>query len=1225
LIENFVIIDYIQSPIELEKKYMILLRLLIVPCLLLVAPVVTKAQLYFTENKGQWDAKVLFKTEAGNSAFFLSKDGYTILMNHPEDYLRQAEYNHGHRFDSSSKSKQPITPPDKMRAHAFRVKFAGGNFSSKVVMEKPLPEHENYFIGNDQSKWASECKLYQAITYKDVYPNIDVRYYVQGEQLKYDIILYPGADVSKVQMHYEGADRLSIKNNELVIGTSVGEARELKPYTYQFLEGKRETIQCKYKITNGNTVSFDVKGYDKTTTLVIDPSLVFSSFSRSTRDNWGFTATPGPDGSMYGGGIAQPTGFPVSSGAIQGTGGGPSGGTQPSDIAIIRLSPDGRNRIFATYLGGSGLEQPHSLITDAAGNLVIAGRTNSSNYPVTAPNAGTSGGYDIFVTKINSTGTAIIGSIKICGPADDGVNIKSNRNGPQSLQRNYGDDGRSEVILDRNNFILVASSTQSGNFFTNNGFKTTLSGFQDGVVIKLNPNANAVVWSTYLGGNGDDAAFVLTENPVTGDIYVGGGTTDGNGWSTPGSATPVVQPNYNGGLADGFVANIRDLGTSVTYIRKTFIGTGGTDIVYGVQFDKLGFPYIMGTNTGTMAPINAAYSVTNARQFIAKLQPDLSAFLYLTTFGTANASAPNISPTAFLVDNCENVYVSGWGGEISNGNPGYPTSGTFGLPVTSDAYQSNTDGSDFYFFVLKRNAASQLYGSFFGQLGGGGGWDHVDGGTSRFDANGIIYQAVCANCKSVTTGPLTSPFPISANAFGNVNPATDGGGCNLGMIKLRFDLDGVDVGLRAVGARQLNFCLPATVLFTDTIKLAKQYIWIWGDGSRNDTTSTNPFPHTFNSAGFFDIKVIGIDSNSCNLKDSATMRIRVTTDSVDIGFNFARQACNSLTFNFTNTSDKLTSIPNFGPKSFMWVWGDGSKNDTIPGFSPPLSHTFPAPGTYNVRLVLIDSNFCNTGDSAGFVNFQVIDNVRAGFSLENLCVPDTLKVVDTSFGALTYLWVSSDGQTSTDPVPKFAYTTPGTYTITQTVFNPNTCNLQATTQRTFEAFAKPVAGFSYTPNPAEENTPTRFTSTSSPDVVRWLWDFGDGASSTLPNPTHQYIKPAINTVCLSVFNAQGCFDSVCIPVESIINILNDLPSAFTPNGDGVNDVFQLRGFGITKMTLRVYNRQGLMVFETRSQNIGWDGKYKGLAQPMDAYAWTLDVEYFSGEKLRKKGDVTLIR
>lgn len=1191
------------------------------------------AQLYFTENKGQWDKQVLFKTDAGSSTLFLGKDGYTVLMKHPQDYLAAAEYYHGHAFDSTQKNTQQRRElPKEVRAHAYKVKFAGANFNTQVIKEKPTSGYENYFIGTDASKWAKECKSYLVITYKNIYPNIDLRYYVQDEQLKYDLVVFPGADLSKIQLYYEGNTSLNVKNQELVVGTSVGEARELKPYTYQFINGQKEFVNCKYKVT-GNTVSFDVKNYNKATTLIIDPSLVFSSYSRSTTDNWGFTATPGPDGSFFGGGIAQQTGFPVSPGAVQGVGGGGPGGAGgvPPDVVIIRLSPDGSNRIYATYLGGNGLEQPHSLIADAQGNLVIAGRTNSSNFPVTAPNQGPTGGYDIFVTKLNATGTAIIGSIKIGGTADDGVNINSDRSsGPQTLLRNYGDDGRSEVILDANNNILLASCTRSGDFPVPRGFQTTFGGNQDGVIIKLNPDCSAMAWSTYFGGAGDDAAFVLSQSPVTNSIYVAGGTTSSG---LLGAGGAVVEPAYNGGLTDGFVTTINDLGASVAMIRTTYIGTSLTDIVYGIQFDRNGFPYIMGTTTGTMTAFttisgNVIFSNPNARQFIAKLQPNLSAYVYRTTFGTSGAIAPNISPIAFLVDNCENVYVSGWGGGANTRFGNYPSAGTSGLTVTPDAFQGLTDGSDFYFFVLAKNAVSQLYGSFFGQRGGDGGWDHVDGGTSRFDGQGVIYQAVCANCKNVNSGiPLSAPFPITAGVFGNTNPAVGGGGCNLGMVKLRFNLSGIDVALRAVGARQLNFCLPATVQFIDTVQQAKQYIWIWGDGSRNDTTNINPFTHVYNTAGIFNVKVIGIDSNSCNVKDSAFMRIRVTTDSVDVDYNFTRRGCNSLTFDFTNTSDRLTSIPTFGPKSFMWVWGDGSRNDTIPAFAPtPISHSFPAPGIYNVRLVLIDSNFCNTGDSSAIINFSVIDNVRAGFSVGNVCVPDTVNVIDTSFGGLTYLWVSSDGQTSTNPIPQFIYTVPGQYTITQTVFNPNTCNLQATTSRTFQASAAPVPGFFYNPNPSQENTPTRFTSTASADVIRWLWDFGDGATSTQRDPIHQYTRPnPANIVCQTVFNAAGCVDSICIPVESVINVVNDLPSAFTPNGDGVNDQFFVRGFGITKMTLRVFNRQGLMVFESQTQSIGWDGRYKGLPQPMDAYAWTLDIEYFTGEKFRKKGDVTLIR
>ena len=158
--------------------------------------------------------------------------------------------------------------------------------------------------------------------------------------------------------------------------------KESSPYTYQTdVNGKKE-IQCKYVIKD-NVVKFYVKNYDPTKTLIIDPVIVFCSFSGSTADNWGFTATYGPDGSMYGGGIVFGSGFPTSSGAYQTTYQG--GGAVGIDIGIIKLSPDGSNRIYATYLGGSGDEQPHSLIVDPQGNLVVAGRSNSTNYPVLNP------------------------------------------------------------------------------------------------------------------------------------------------------------------------------------------------------------------------------------------------------------------------------------------------------------------------------------------------------------------------------------------------------------------------------------------------------------------------------------------------------------------------------------------------------------------------------------------------------------------------------------------------------------------------------------------------------------------------------------------------------------------------------------------------------------------------------------------------------------------------
>jgi gliding motility-associated-like protein len=265
------------------------------------------------------------------------------------------------------------------------------------------------------------------------------------------------------------------------------------------------------------------------------------------------------------------------------------------------------------------------------------------------------------------------------------------------------------------------------------------------------------------------------------------------------------------------------------------------------------------------------------------------------------------------------------------------------------------------------------------------------------------------------------------------------------------------------------------------------------------------------------------------------------------------------------------------------------------------------------------------GDSASFLNFQVASTIRAGFSVENGCVPYRPVITDTSFGAVTYEWVTSNGQRSTLAQPNFIFNTPGTYTIKQIIANAFSCNLKDSTVRTFIVYGPPRAGFTYNPFPSQENEPTRFTSTASADVVKWDWFFGDGNTSGQKDPVHQYIAAGFFNVCQIVTNANRCKDTICQSVQAVINTLQDLPSAFTPNGDGINDIFLVRGFGIVRMTFRIFNRQGLLVFESKSQNIGWDGNYNGSPQPMDAYAWTLDIEYFTGEKLRRTGDVTLIR
>lgn len=1180
----------------------------------------------FIENKGQWDEKVLFMAKVSAGAFFIHKDGFTVVQHNNNDWSRLHQLVHEKGFhrnegDEKSKDEIPVSPGGDviLRSHAYTVNFENANTKAQVIPDKPLFTYNNYFIGNDPSKWAANCKTYQGITIKDIYPNIDVRYYSDAGTMKYDLIVNPGGNVSSVLLKYNGVNKLEIKNKELVIWTSVGKLRELSPYTYQYKETGRVEVGAKYKL-RGNTVQFDVSAFDNKSVLVIDPTLIFCSLSGSSADNWGFTATYGPDGSMFGGGIVFGQGFPSSPGAFQTSYGGGSGGCFGNagfDMGIIKLSADGSTRLYATYIGGSGNEMPSSLIADPQGNLIVAGRTNSINYPTTTPLIGSGGSWDITITKLNATGTAMIGSVKIGGSSDDGANITPCGGNALSLQQNYGDESRSEVIIDGGGNIYLASCTQSTNFPILGGFQSSNSGRQDGVLLKFSSNLSTRLFSTYLGGLENDAAYVLSIDPVSGNIYVAGGTESDN---LPGTTTGTIGTTNRGSI-DGYVSIVSNDGSAI--LKTTYLGTSGIDQVFGIQFDRFGFPYVMGQTTGTWPIQNANWSQPNGKQFISKLRPDLSGYVYSTTFGKGEAF-PDISPVAFLVDRCENVYVSGWGGKVI---ASYNNSGAQGLPVTADAIKSSPDlntstrlGQDFYFFVLEKNATNQLYGSYFGQNAPSTTGDHVDGGTSRFDENGVIYQAICANCGN------TLPYPTTPGVWAPSKPAS--ANCNLAMVKIGFEFAGVGSAVQSYidGVRgDTAGCVPLTVEFRDTLMQAVSYEWQFGDGSPQITTTTPNTTHTYAAVGTYQVMLVAIDSTTCNIRDTSYMNIKVGDTEALLDFNVTKlDPCDAFRYQFDNTSVTPPGFP-FTNTSLTWDFGDNTPRLTGNG---PMFHTYAAPGTYNVTLILQDDRYCNSPDSI-VKQIRVAALVKADFEIPGTgCAPFNAVFNNISAGGSQFTWDFGDGSTSTDVSPVHLYNNPGTYTITLTAIDSATCNIIDSKSLTITIYSNPVADFSAAPQPPVINSPISFTNLSSQDAINFKWLFGDGDSLVTNSRAiieHEYNATGVFNACLIAINAAGCADTVCKEVTTLIEPALDVPNAFTPLSGDVNSRIFVRGFGFAKMKFTIWARWGEKVFETNDKRIGWDGRYKGKLLPMDVYAYTVDVEFSDGTKATKKGDITLIR
>ncbi len=728
-----------------------------------------------------------------------------------------------------------------------------------------------------------------------------------------------------------------------------------------------------------------------------------------------------------------------------------------------------------------------------------------------------------------------------------------------------------------------------------------------------------MLFASFLGGAGDDACFVLKLNPITGDLYVAGATTSTN---MNGDKTGTVQPAFAGGICDGFISIISNDGSILK--KTTYLGTSGFDAIYGIDFDKFGFPYVMGSTTGKwITTANVGFINVGAKQFVSKLKPDLSDFVYSTTFGSASAN-PNISPVAFLVDRCENVYVSGWGGWLYADKDPYGLAGTAGMPVSPNAIKKITDNRDFYFIVIQKNASALLYGTFFGQNDGPQSIsEHVDGGTSRYDRNGIIYQGICANC----AGHSLTPFPTSPGVWSPRN-GTGGAGCNLAAVKIAFNFAGVGADPRSVinGRYDSSGCVPLPVLFIDTLHNAKKYIWNFGDGTPDTAISGFQIWHTYTTTGTFRVKLVAIDSNSCNVADTGYLNIRVRTDRAILNFDIAKlPPCESLNYMFTNTSIPPAAKP-FQADDFTWDFGDGTRK---PADLPPgsITHAYASSGTYMVRLILNDTSYCNYPDSLTDT-LRVSPIVKAQFEISDGCAPYNADFNNTSLAGQHFQWDFGDnsgGSTQVNPTHLYADT--GTYTIHLTAIDSGTCNIRSDTSITIHVHGRPTAIFSTTPQPADYNVPTVFHNNSL-NANHYTWLFGDGDSTDKQSSDtviYQYQYTGTFNACLIAYNQYQCADTACQEVQSLINPLLDVPNAFTPGRFGENSIITVKGFGIVSMNWKIYNRFGQLVFQSNSPYLGWDGNYNGKPQPMGVYAYTLDATFDDGTKTTKKGDITLIR
>jgi gliding motility-associated-like protein len=1259
-----------------------------------------KNHVEFRENKGQWNSNVLYKARIPGGNLYLEQNELTYQFYNEEDLTRIDDLHHGF-------IKNPQHQDSIIRMHAFKAEFLNSintNLSPSIARF----DYENYFIGNDQTKWASRVKKYEVVKYQEIYEKIGLQFYVKNNFLKYDFNVMIGGDPQKIKINYKGVDSIYIKDENLYIKTSVNEIIEQKPYAYQIIRGKEKEVKCRFILKN-DTLSFELpRGYKEELPLIIDPALVFASYSGSTVDNWGYTSTFNEAGNLYGGGVSFGTGYPITTGAYQELYGGGQ-----RDISITKFSPDGAALIYSTYLGGNNYENPHSLIVNNNDELLIFGTTNSTNFPVSINGADTSqnGAYDMFVAKLNASGTVLLGSTYIGGTGNDGLNNVT------PLKYNYADDHRGEIIIDANDDVYVGSVTQSLDFpITGGTIQPTSAGQQDACIFKISSDLTTLNWSTYLGGDSTDAAYSLQLDDV-GNILVTGGTVSSNFPTTAG----VVQPTFQG-YVDGWITKLNNNASSI--LASTYVGTSNYDQAFFVQLDTANNVYVVGQTTGAY-PITppSVYNNPGSGQFIHKFTPDLSTTVFSTTFGTSSGFV-DIALSAFLVNECNYILVSGWGGQVNYAYSSATSSTTTGLPITANAIQSTTDGSDYYLTMFSEDADTLLFATFFG---GNASPDHVDGGTSRFDKKGIVYQAVCASCGSV---PNTD-FPTTPGAWSNIQ---NGNNCNLGV----FKIDLTRLTANAEVYTTPFYCIGDTIDFQNLSNGGITYYWDFADG--NSSTLFEP-SHVYDSIGTYTVMLIALDSISCVNQDTDYVDVFIggpptaiispingicRGDSTQLNISGGVSYAWSPNYNISNDS---TSNPIVWPDTttiYTVISSDSCGSDTnqiaiivyqknisvIPDFSicwgqsvqiyatgginylwspaltlnnPNIENPTATPLTTTSYTVYItDINGCSW-DTSMIITTDSVLPLASASNDTLICLGDTVNLIAS--GGVNYSWIPTNGiinsnndTISISPTQNTQYIvdvsnacgidfdtvdvivqSPIVFAWPDTTICPNkevqlfasggnviNWSSQANIyQNNGNYFSSPNAPSSYTVT-VEDSLGCRAQASlnigmNPPPFVNAgidMWLFEDSliltangvgdfvwtptelvfcdtcqSTTTLPDETTTY------TVILT--DSLGCinYDQVTIYVTSELWI----PNAFTPNGDGTNDVFFVKTLRISKFELFIFDRWGELLFYTDDKTQGWDGFYKGTLAKTESYVWKIKYEGLDGKPGKRYGTVTLLK
>ena len=893
------------------------------------APVVDSVSsptLAFEENLGQLAPEVRFRARGTDYTVFVTKDEVVLALNDRE------------RGDADPKI--PVA----------RLQFAGSSGARLVEGVDPLPGVVNYYRGADPAKWQRNVKRYEKVLLTDVYPGIDFVCYGNGGQIEYDIVVHPGADPSLVRLRSVGTTNLRIDpvSGDLLSDAARGTIRHKAPEASEVQQSVTSAVAARFRIDEKREIRFDVPKRDVGRTLVIDPTILWSTLHGGDDEDAGLGIVADSVGAAYVAGYTSSTDFPTAnpeqaSNASNFT-------TDYFDVFVSKFSADGQTLLYSTYFGGELDDYGIAIAIDSANAVYVTGRTESASFPTAAPPTFTpvqttngGGAFDAFVFKLDAAGVLVY-STYVGGSLED------------------GGEG---VAVDSAGNAYVAGYTWSIGAATTLFPSTTTfglgGGVQDGFSLKLNPTGSALTYSALIGGTADETLEAI-DIDAAGNAYVIGRVQSDD--------YPTVLP-IQGARKGGYdvgVSRINAAGTMLDY--STFLGGDQDDYGVAIEVDAAGNAYCTGhvfewTNRTVDSDTNPdAFPTTagvvqrghlgNWDVFVSKLDP-VGQFVYSTMVG---------APSATSRDQAYGIGVDPKGNATFSGN-------------------TNITGTDDVFLgKLNSTATVQLYGMLI--MGSSGDF----GRDLDFDQRGYAYvtgYTQSANFGAPLVNPRQSAHVGGTSAFvvvlsDSVNltiTKTDGQTTDTPGTSITYTITASNIGTIAADGVTVFDDFDDTRLSGITWTAASATVTGFtaaGAGDINDTGLSFPVGSsiTYTVTATINSSATGTLTNTATVTESADV---VDTDPTDNSATDTTTLTPTADLAITKT-DGVTNVTAGGPTTYTITASNSGPSDVT---GATVADTFPASLTATWTCVGAGGGTCTAGPVAGNINDAV--NLPSGGSV----------------------------------------------------------------------------------------------------------------------------------------------------------------------------------------------------------------------------------------------------